>query len=156
MSTVVACLVLSACGNWVTTEVSGRTAVGVRDDGSAFLLVAPCGAAYDEIHVSGDRQGLDPDEENPQVGSWTLETPLEETFEIDLGGVPAGWEGSPRSVHIDADHGYIADASSSSVDVQTSQVYFRGRQLSSLSVDEVLVGNRQVWTRKRFEADACK
>jgi hypothetical protein len=149
---------LSGCGNVVTTKVIGMAAVTQGSDGHPVLLVKVCQDHIDTLSVFATREGLAADQPNAQVASWTSHQPASGTIEVAVEHPGASWRpvpSTPDRLTFRAARGYIVLGESSQQDVEVTQVSFRGRALQSLKPGQVLVRNSHVWSRDRFEREAC-
>ena len=75
-------IMLTSCGNYVNVELSGRT--GVSHDGNDNLSfhVNTCENSTQRVDIVAGREGLAGDEENPVIGSYTLDEPISGSFVI--------------------------------------------------------------------------
>ncbi|MGD9957783.1 hypothetical protein [Nocardioides sp.] len=142
------------CGNAVSADIIGTTALTVDGRGAPVVLVAVCDQHVDTIEIYTGREGLEDDEPNPSVASWTSSSPQTGTVTLALDRVSAAWTG-PGAVRLADDTLYIVSASRSDADAETTQVSFRGRAIAALGPDQVIVRDGRVWTRERFDAQAC-
>ncbi len=111
-------------------EVVGAVGVTVDDQARAVLVVEPCDAAAVSVDLHHDREGLEDDETNEQVGSWTAAAPATGTSELALHAPSAPWEG--QGVEVSADRGYIASALGEGEHEVLTQVAFRGSDLAAM------------------------
>ena len=144
----------TACGNAVTAEVIGSAGVTVDAQGEPVVLVTVCQDDIDSIDLVGGRGGLEPDEPNPTIASWTAGTPQHGTITLSLGAPGAPWEG-PALVELEDPELYVVSADRSGADAEVTQASFRGRDLAALSPDQVIVRDGTVVTRAAFDAEAC-
>jgi hypothetical protein len=140
------------CGNAVTTDVIGTTAVASGPDGDPVAVVRVCTGTIDTVQLLGDRRGLSDDEPNPVVGTWRATTGRDGTVELALGAAVAGWRG-PEELALEEDRTYVLTAADSDEDAEASQVSFTARQLASLGPDRVVVRDGEVVPRT--ELDDC-
>lgn len=68
-------IALTSCGNHDNTEVSGRTGVSHDGNGILTLHVNTCENSTKHMEVHAGRENLAPDEQNPIIGSYTLDEP---------------------------------------------------------------------------------
>jgi hypothetical protein len=149
---------LTGCGNTVTVEVIGMAAVAQSGDGSPVLLVKVCKDNIDTISVFASRKGLSADQPNPLVASWTSDHPVSGTIQLSIEQPGAGWRpgpSTPAGLTFGLAQGYVVLAQSSQQDAEVTQVSFRGRALHELKPGQVLVRNSHIWSRERFEREAC-
>jgi hypothetical protein len=149
---------LTGCGNAVTAQVIGMAAVTRTRDGSPVLLVEVCRGHIDTIAVYASREGLSADQPNPLVASWTSDQPVSGTIRLPIEQPGPGWRpvsSTPDRLTFGRGRGFVVLAQSSQQDAEVTQVSFRGGALRQLEVGQVLVRNSRVWSRKRFERDAC-
>lgn len=66
---------LTSCGNYDNTELSGRTGVSHDGNGNLSLHVNTCENSTALVDVVAGREGLAGDEINPVIGSYTLDEP---------------------------------------------------------------------------------
>ena len=144
-----------ACGNVITTDIIGRTAVARGAQGQPVVVVVLCSGEVDEVRLYEGREGLEPDETNPEVATLTSDDAQSGQVEVDLADPEPPWTGSPAPARLSRDMLYIAAASWSGHDAETSQVSFRGRQLATLADDEVLVRSGDVLPRDELDDLAC-
>ena len=142
------------CGNAIDAEVVGMAAVSVDRAGSPIIVVAVCSDHIDRVEVFGTREGLDENEPNPQVGSWTATDPQTGHVSIDVAAPGGDWTAS-GPIKLETGDGYIVNASRSDADVETTQVNFTGRDLATLDPSQIIVRDAEVWTREKFDAEAC-
>lgn len=146
---------VSACGNLITTDIIGRTAVARGAQGQPVVVVMLCSGEVDEVRLSEGREGLEPEETNPEVATLTSDDALTGLVEVDLADPGPPWTGSPAPTRLAGDMLYIASASWAGHDAVTTQVSFRGRQLATLTDNEVLVRTGDVLPRNEFHDLAC-
>ncbi|MBB0992692.1 hypothetical protein G6009_15145 [Dietzia sp. SLG510A3-30A2] len=70
-----ATIVLTSCENYDAAEVSGRTGVSHDGNGNLTLHVNTCENSTTLVEVRAGRENLAPDEQNPIIGSYTLDEP---------------------------------------------------------------------------------
>lgn len=75
-------IVLTSCGNYVNVERSGRIAVSHDGNGNLSLHVNTCENSTKHVRVVAGTEGLSRDEENPVIGSYTLNEPTSGSFVI--------------------------------------------------------------------------
>ncbi|WGX99670.1 hypothetical protein QI633_14090 [Nocardioides sp. QY071] len=143
---------LTACGNAVTADVIGTTAVTVGADGRPVALVRVCTGGIDTVQVLGDRVGLADDEPNPVLGTWRAGSGNGGTVELVLGATNDGWSG-PEELSLEDDRTYVLSALDSAADAEATQVTFTPVQLASLAPGEVVVRDGEVVPRA--EATRC-
>jgi hypothetical protein len=156
-SALVACL-LTGCGNTVTVEVIGMAAVAQSSNSSPVLLVQVCKDNIDTISVFASREGLSADQPNPLVASWTSDHPVSGTIHLSIEQPRASWRPGPSTpdrLTFGLARGYVVLAQSSQQDAEVTQVSFQGRALHELKPGQVLVRNSHIWSRERFEREAC-
>lgn len=68
-------MVFASCGNYDNTEWSGLTGVSHDGSGNLSFHVNTCENSTTRVDVVAGREGLAPEEENPVVGSYTLDEP---------------------------------------------------------------------------------
>ncbi|MEO7980917.1 MAG: hypothetical protein ABI807_08515 [Sporichthyaceae bacterium] len=156
---------VAGCGNAITTDIVGMAAVSVDADGTPVLLVRACTDQVDTIDVVGSRAGLEQDQPNPRLASWTTRRPRAGTVALPVDLPPSGWSpdptagpmGSPAAFALTfaPDRQYIVLGLSSGADAEVTQVDFRGRDLRALDPAHVLVRHARTWTRERFDRHAC-
>ncbi len=144
-----------ACGNVITTEIIGRTAVARGAQGQPVVVVVVCSGEIDEVRLHEGREGLESDETNPEVAMLASDDAHTGLVEVDLADPEPPWTGSPAPSRLNRIVLYIAAASWSEHDAATSQVSFRGRQLATLADDEVLVQRGEVLPRDELDDLAC-
>lgn len=143
-------MLLAGCGNAVTTDVNGATGVTVDDQGKPVVLVMVCHSTIDQIEISADREGLKETEENKILGTWTTSKAKKGLISLDLSAPGEEWK-TESSFVPEASKGYIVIASQSDADVEATQASFHGRDLESLTPDEVIAFDGQVESRSAFE-----
>lgn len=143
---------LTACGNAVTADVIGTTAVTVGADGRPVALVRVCTGGIDTVQVLGDCTGLADDAPNPVVGTWRAGSGHDGTVELVLGAANEGWSG-PEELTLDDDRTYVLTALDSDADAEATQVTFTPAQLASLAPGEVVVRDGEVLPRA--EGTSC-
>jgi len=138
---------VSGC-NIVTTDISGQVGVTMAH-GHPTILVLSCDAALGILDVSGDRTGLNEDEENPRLGHWTAATPETGLVELDPAN-PAGWSGA--GWEWETGRVVIVGAGSADEDVAATPVIVNPGDLDRLSRDQVQVGDTgKIVSRAEFE-----
>ena len=83
-------IVLTSCGNYVNVELSGRTGVSHDGNGNLSLHVNTCDNSTRRVTVGAGREGLAGDEENPVIGSYSLDEPASGSFAIHIQD-PSPW-----------------------------------------------------------------
>ena len=149
---------LTGCGNAVTAEVIGMAAVTQSSHGSPVLLVKVCKDNIDTISVFASHEGLSADQPNPLIASWTSDHPASGTIRVSIEQPRASWRPGPSTpdrLRFGLAQGYVVLAQSSQQDVEVTQVSFQGRAVHELKPGQVLVRNSHVWSRERFEREAC-
>lgn len=146
-------LLSSGCGNIITTEIIGATAVTVDDEHHPVVVVQLCTGTIDHLELSGTREGLSDEEPNPSYGGWDARSPAHGSISVNLGTGSQGWTGPAFSP--EPGRHYIVDASSSTADAATSQAVFSAEDLARLQPGQVMRGDGEVVSRTRFETDAC-
>lgn len=149
---------VAGCGNAITTDIVGMAAVSVDADGTPVLLVRACTDDVDTVQVFGSRAGLEQDQPNPVLASWTTSSPRRGTVTLPADGAPSGWSPGERAggvVTYAPDEQYIVLGQASVADAEVTQVDFRGRDLRALDPAHVLVRHARTWTRERFDRHAC-
>lgn len=147
-------LLLTGCGNLITTDVIGATGITVDDQGNPVALIEVCTGTIDHLDVAGTREGLADDEPNPSFGEWAAADPQQGPIEVNLITGTPGWTG-PKLV-LESGHGYIVEGNSSTADVVASQTVFTVGSLAKLKPGQVIVRDGEVVTREAFKEDACK
>lgn len=72
---LLALMVLAAgCNQAPPQQVGGGIGVGVDAEGGPVVHFVSCAAPVTTVSVSHDRVGLADDEENPQVGDWSVDS----------------------------------------------------------------------------------
>ncbi|MEO6606318.1 MAG: hypothetical protein ABIN55_11935 [Aeromicrobium sp.] len=150
VAVAVAIASLSACGNAVTTDVNGQTAITVDDEGNLVVLVAVCHSSIDQVTIAADREGLKETEENPILGTWTASKPQKGLVTLSLADPGSPWQSSSTFVPADA-KGYIVIGARTDADVEATQVYFHGGDVAGLTPDDVIVEDAKVQKRSTFE-----
>lgn len=153
IGTLVMALALSACGNAVDVEVTGKAAVTVDEAGNPLMVVQVCSGDIDTLVLARTREGLADDEPNKIEGTWTAPDPQSGVVEVSLTSATAGWDGP--LIEPDTSRGYILEGTSSTADVVASQVTFTAEQLTSLNPDQVISGDGVISDRLGFESGAC-
>ncbi len=143
---------LGACGNAVTADVIGTTAVTLDEDGRPVAVVRVCDGEVDTIQLFGDRTGLADDEPNPVIGTWRATSGRDGTVELVLGGANAGRNG-PEALTLADDRTYVVTAARSGADAEATQVSFSPAQLASLAPGQVVVRDGDVVART--DLDEC-
>jgi hypothetical protein len=144
----------TGCGNAINADLIGMTAVSVDEQGKPVVVVAVCSQHVDQVEVVGGREGLDANQPNPAVGSWTSEKQQTGTFTIDVAQPGDDWTSS-APVRLEANRQYIVIASRSDADSEATQVSFRGGDLTTLEPGQLIVRDHEVWTRAKFDQHAC-
>ncbi len=130
---VTVALGVSACIAPSGFETVGRTGV-VSVDGDLAVVWDSCG---DEdvaaVVMHGDRRGLDPDEENPIIGTWEMG----ERNREEQAFVPGAADDPPQ---LDPAKGYIVQALPEGGVENLPGVHFTLEDVAGLEPGEVLVG----------------
>lgn len=117
------------------------------------------------VTVHATREGLGPEEQNPQLGEWRAVSPTSSATDLVLTDPGDGWEGEP--LELDAGGGYIAEAlAEGEVDgspAVISQVAFYSSQLDTLTPGQVYVNDPdpdeqelQEMSPEEFREFACR
>lgn len=132
VSTAVTTVALAALTGCIAPDVEVVGAVGVTVDGQGrpVLVVEPCEGAAVSVDLFLDREGLEDDEANEQVGSWSAAAPAAGTTELALHAPADPWEG--EGVQVSSERGYIASARGQGGDEVLTQVAFRASDLSAM------------------------
>lgn len=137
-------IVLTGCGNAVSTQIVGTTGMTVDHAGKPVGLVAVCDGSVDQLTISGDRTGLKEDQPNKDIGMWKASAP-------DAAGIVTVDLGEDAPV-LEEGRTYIAIADRSDADAEATQVTFSLADLAALAPGHVLVRDAEVQTRADFEA----
>lgn len=81
-------IVLTSCGNYVNVEWSGSTGVSHDGNGNLSFYVNTCENSTKRVNIVAGREGLAGDEENPVIGSFTLDEPASGSFVIRVQDPP--------------------------------------------------------------------
>ena len=84
-----------ACGNVLTTDIIGSTAVARGTQGQPVVVVALCSGEVDELRLVEGREDLEPEETNPEVATLTSDEAQTGLVEVDLADPEPPWTGSP-------------------------------------------------------------
>lgn len=116
-------------------DVVGAMGLTVTEDGRPVLVVEPCEVEAVSVTFSLDREGLKPEETNPQVAEWDAEPAAAGQTRIVLHDVQPPWKGP--DVTVEDGRGYIAGGISSQVKGVLTQVSFKVDDLADLSPDTI-------------------
>jgi hypothetical protein len=146
--------VLSGCGNAISASIIGVAAVGKDDRGIPVVLVDVCSEHIDRIEWYAGREGLADDAPNRRLGAWRATAPQTGTVALALADPSSSWiTEAPLTAPAPATN--IVDAAASDKDSEAMGVSFTAAQLDALPAGRVLVREGEVWTRERFDAQAC-
>lgn len=83
-------IVLTSCANYDAMELSGHTGVSHDGNGNLSLHVNTCENSTTRVDVVAGREGLADDEENPSIGSFTLDAPASGSLVVRVQN-PSPW-----------------------------------------------------------------
>lgn len=146
----VAAVALTGCGNAVSADVNGSTAITVDASGNVIVLAAICHSTIDEVTISADRAGLKETEKNKTLGTWKSRRPMKGLVSLNLAEPGPDWTGKSTFTP-EASKGYIVIPDQAKADVEAEQVSFHGRDLARLAPGQVLVGDAKIEQRTTFE-----
>lgn len=140
--------------------VVGALGVTVDEAGRPVVLVEPCGGTVARVDLAGTREGLAPDQENTELGSFVARSADPGWTELALHEPAAPWEGEPVEVGPDA-RGVIASGTTVDGEILT-QVAFRAGQLPGMEPGTVYLSDPagegltlEEMTRSAFTALVC-
>lgn len=150
------CLPLTACGNAVYTDISGKVGFSLNESGGVVIEVESCGTKLDGVDLSGPNI----DGKNHRYASFKAQEPVAGHFKVDISDPGSNWKAeSPVEAPEDADELLIANASSSHEDVQPYPVDAKLSEIRALQPGEVITGSsestvdessRKVMTQEEF------
>lgn len=147
---------LAGCGNFITTEIVGMVGVTADAEGRPVVIVAPCGAAIDRMHVVEllDRSKVNEQETNPVLLELARSAAITGPTTLNL-AAPGDWtpEGSFDPA---AQAAVVIGAASSTKDQSATPVQVTTAQYADLDASHVRVREDEVWTRVDFDALACR
>ena len=126
---VTAALCLTSCIA-PDVEVIGALGVTVDDESRPVIVVEACDGSAVGVHLSYDREGLEPDETNEEIGEWLAVTPAPGTSELALHAPEDPWQG--ESVELPLDRGFVATGAGQGDEEVLSQVAFTGADLATM------------------------
>lgn len=133
-------LLATGCGNVINTDMIGTTGVAVSEQGDPEAVIVVCRESIDQLTLSGDRTGLNDDEQNPRFGTWTPDEPISRgVYRISLTSPTDGWSFTGPFEAFKPGRTYILSAGSTHHDVETSQVNFHGDDLDGQDSSTVLL-----------------
>lgn len=130
-----AVVTLSGCGNIVNTKIIGSTAMTVSPDGDPVAVIAVCSDYVDEIDIGLGRGGLEEDEENVMVGTWTATEPQSGLVQVNLVNPEPPWQGP--DITFEGGVLYIIGAYPADEDMSAGQSALSGAQMTDLEPDTV-------------------
>lgn len=126
-------LLLTACGNIITTDIRGTLGVTWNEAGNPEVIVQPCGLKIDSILVSGD-QGT--------VVDLQTDSPPSGEFTIDLADIDEAWDPREDVVLKLADDELVGVIGSKyKGDSHVRGVLTKWSHVANLSEGEVLIGD---------------
>lgn len=151
-----ALLALPGCGNLVTTQIVGITGITADAAGSPVVVVAPCGAAYDQAQVVAmiDRQTAGATQQNPVLLEMSSTRPRSEPFTISLTQPGPVWTPTGR-LDIEGRPGFHVGVGSSTKDMGATPVRVSAADYANVTDDVVIVREGERWTRADFDRVAC-
>ncbi|HNQ05562.1 MAG TPA: hypothetical protein PKH97_00045 [Tetrasphaera sp.] len=149
-------LALAGCGNVVTTKIVGMAGLTADAAGNPVVIVAPCGAAYDQVQVVGmiDRRTADATEDNPILLEMSSGTMHSDPFTVSLTRPGPGW--SSRGTYEPEDQiGIYVGVGSSTKDMGSTPVQISAADYEQVRADVVIVREGERWSRADFDRIAC-
>lgn len=120
-------------------DVVGALGLTVTEDGRPVLVVEPCDSSAVMVTLHLSRQGVAPEETNPEVARWTAEPVAAGQTRIVLDEVADPWAGP--DVTLEPGEGYIAGGASSVVKQVLSQVAWSEDAVSTFSPGTVYIND---------------
>lgn len=150
---MLALIMLTGCGNRITTEINGAVAVRTNPDGSLVFVLNVCSDAVDEVLLFGPSTGPKTEPEKP-LGIWQAPTPVEQDTVINLNSPEPEWEVRREPGPLQPETTYSAFGDYREQDLQLSQVDFTATQLKRLRPSQVLWKNGRVIQETKFNRQA--
>lgn len=132
-------VLVAACGNIITTEITGMTGVTVDGDRRPLLVGEVCDGAVVRVGVYGPNHGGARNEVRADLKS---ARPVRGSFVLDLSSPAAGWTGQPLRLPLAEDLHIAFAMASRDKDQQLAQVTFYASDLAELQAGTVQYGNR--------------
>lgn len=139
-------LTLSACGNLVTADVRGESALSLNGTGEVLLHVDTCDYRLNGIGVYEGREKLPGGEENVRMGELSTDSPQHGMITVNLQSPETPWEATdPVTMRESDDLIFIViptpDGTVAGRDEAIPQVAATLTQLKALEPGEVLVND---------------
>lgn len=132
LTSTLAALTLSACGNAVFTKLEGYTGLSLNGQGNVEIHAQPCGLPVNHISVSG---------EGGSRGELLSDKAHRDYFSLDLESPPSSWATlEPVVILPDEELIFSVQVMVEGRDAQTRSVTVTRSKLMSLSPNEVLIG----------------
>lgn len=139
-------MAVAACGNYISPQdIHGLIGLSKDVDGGVRVTVNTCDLTLEEVRISGGREDLEPEQENPILG---LLRPVEERtgdVAVNLSNPGADWE-VEKAVELpdDPDRIFIVMAGVEERDSAVPQACATGAEIQALADGEMIVGNSEV------------
>ena len=132
--------------------------VTVDEQQRPVLIVEACQGTAAEVNMYFDRQGLADNEQNVKVETWVATDPQRGSGELTLHAPAEAWSGDP--VELSSHRGYIVDGIGEGDSGVLSQVYFRGRDITSMDPGTVYTNDAQGYdlvgrSAEEFRSETC-
>ncbi len=149
-------LALAGCGNVVTTKIVGMAGLTADAAGNPVVIVAPCGAAYDQVQVMGliDRRTADATVQNPVLLDLASATTHSEPFTVSLTQPAPDWT-ARGGFEPTAQTGLDIGAGSGTEDMGATPVQVSAQDYANVTADVVIVRDGERWSRADFDRIAC-
>ncbi|MDY3128099.1 MAG: hypothetical protein SOW59_08275 [Corynebacterium sp.] len=135
-------ITLSACGNAVFTDVSGRVGFSLNEAGGIVINVESCGAELDSVGLSGPNPG--DGGENHRYAQFVASEPVSGYFTVDISHPGPNWQKKLLvEVPENADELLIGHASSVHEDIEAYPVDAKLSEIRALKPGEILVGSSE-------------
>ena len=111
-------------------EVIGALGVTVDAEARPVIVVEACDGSAVGVYLAFDREGLEPEEANEEIGEWLAVSPAPGTSELPLHAPEDPWQG--ESVELPLDRGFVATGAGEGDEEVLSQVAFTGADLADM------------------------
>ncbi len=155
VGTLAALLLVTGCGNAITTEIVGATAVSLDRSGAPQFSLAVCSGSVGVIDLYGPHQGDESTSQRP-IGVWRAATPVTADTVVNLENPGPPWTVERDPGALKPGERYSAFGSSTTEDEEISQVDFTLRRLGRLRAGQALFRSSRIIDSGALHSAVCR
>jgi len=144
----------AGCGNVITTETNGASAMSLSRSGTLQLNLIVCSGSVGSLSLYGPHRGSESTPQKP-LGSWLAKDPVTADALIDLDDPGPAWTMQRDPGRLQPAVVYSVLAGSRTEDEELSQVDFSLDRLQSAPAGTVLYHDAEVVTADSLRATVC-